>query len=50
MAYGLKVMLDLAYGPKVKLDTAYGFTCIDSAVKAVPYGLRWSSAVAGDLI
>ncbi len=39
MAYGLKVMLDLAYGLRY----------IDSAVKAVAYGLRWLSAVAGDL-
>ena len=39
----------MAYGPEVKLGTAYGLTNIESAVKAVAYGLRWSSAVAGDL-
>ncbi len=38
----------LAYGPEVRLDLAYGLTYIDSAEKAVAYGLRWSSAVAGE--
>ncbi len=39
----------LAYGPEVTSDLAYGLTGTESAVKAVAYGLRWSSAVAGDL-
>ena len=39
----------MAYGPEVKLDTAYGLTNTQGAVKAVSYGLRWSSAVTGDL-
>ena len=39
----------MAYGPEVKLELAYGLTNIESAVKADAYGLRWSSAVAGDL-
>ena len=37
----------MAYGPKVRLDLAYGLTITTNAVKAVAYGLRWSSAVAG---
>ena len=39
----------MAYGLKVTLDLAYGLTNIESAVKAVAYGPRWSSVVAGDL-
>ena len=46
MAYGPRLT---AYGPEVKLDTAYGLTNIQSAMKAEAYGIRWSSAVAGDL-
>ena len=47
----------MAYGPrdgwlmalKLPLDLAKGLTNIESAVKALAYGLRVSSAVAGDL-
>ncbi len=46
MAYGPTVDDRLvAYGPEVTLDVAYGLTSRESAVKAVAYGLRWSSAV-----
>ncbi len=50
MAYGRKVDYRLtAYGPEDKLDLAYGLPNTENAAKAVAYGLRWSSAVAGDL-
>ncbi len=50
MAYGPTVDDRLvAYGPGVTLDVAYGLTSRETAVKAVAYGLRWSSEVAGDL-
>ncbi len=39
----------LAYGPRVRLSEAYGLTYTTNVVKAVAEGLRWSSAVTGDL-